>query len=175
LGGAAVRADEAPVLENQVKAAFLVKFGQFVEWPAPAAGAEVKATFTIGILGADPFGDPFDQAVKHERSKGRPIQIQRGRELAELGDCQIIFFCASEAGRFADLLRQVAGRPVLTVADTGDFARLGGMIHFIKEAGRVRFEINPDAAEKAKLKLSAKLLQVGKVITPRGAGEGKGT
>ena len=163
-GAGRAGADDAPPLEYQVKGAFLVKFALFIEWPAAKTNADTNAPLVVGFLGKDPFGDQFDQAVKNERSQGRPIQIRRGRELAELGDCQIIFFCASEAGRFAELLRQLAGRPVLTVADEPGFARRGGMIGFIKEPGKVRFEINPGAAEKAGLKLSSKLVQVGKRV-----------
>ena len=171
-GGLRMKADDAPALENQVKAAFLVKFGMFVEWPA-AKRIGANEPFTIGILGKDPFGKNFDDAIKSERVNHRPVALRRGRELSELEGCQEIFICASESSRIEELLREVEGKSVLIASDDADFAKRGGMIGFIKEGGKVRFEINVAAAERAGLKLSAKLQQVGKIVAPGkfGAGE----
>jgi hypothetical protein len=85
-------------------------------------------------------------------------------DAAALSDCQIVFLVATNAGRHREWLTQLAGKPVLTVSDQPDFARGGGMIGFIKEAGKMRFEINLQVAERAGLRVSSKLLQVGKVI-----------
>jgi hypothetical protein len=166
LGVASARAAEPPPLEYQVKAAFLVKFGLFIESREWSAADAAKEPFTIGILGDDPFGDYFDKAVNGELVNGHPIRIQRARYPEELSGCQIVFISASESARLDALLARLAGQPMLTVADEPDFARRGGMIGFIKESGKVRFEINLRAAEKARLKLSSKLLQVGKIVTP---------
>lgn len=151
-------------LEYEVKGAFLVKFGMFVEWPDPARRGADKKVFTIGILGADPFGDRLDEVVRKETIRGRPVQIRRASAVVELAGCEIVFISASEAARLPELLRALADQAVLTVADEPGFASAGGMIGFIKEGGKVRFEINPGAAEKAGLKLSSKLLQVGKRV-----------
>lgn len=171
-GGVRTQADEASSLEYQVKAAFLVKFAMFVEWPA-AARSDVKEPFTIGILGDDPFGKGFDDAIKSERVNHRPVALRRASGLSELEDCQVIFICASEANRLEELLREVEDRPVLIVGDAPDFAKRGGMIGFIKEDGKMRFEINIAATEHAGLKLSAKLLQVGKIVVPGKSGVGE--
>jgi len=174
-GGLRLKAQDAPPLENQVKAAFLVKFALFVEWPAAATNTAASEPFTIGILGSDPFGKNFDDAIKGEKINGRPVRLRRGRELADLADCPEIFICASESKRMAGLLRGLEGKPVLTVSDGVTFAKSGGMIGFIKEGGKLRFEINAAAAERAGLKLSAKLLQVAKNVAgcPTHPGEQK--
>ena len=135
--------------------------------------ADTNTPFLIGVLGNDPFGKQFDEAIKQERINGQPVEVRRGRELAELEGCRVIFISASESKRMEELLRQLDGKPVLTVADEPEFAKRGGMIGFIKEGGKVRFEINVAAAERARLKLSAKLLQVGKIVAPGRAGGGQ--
>jgi hypothetical protein len=168
-GGWRVNADEAQALEYKVKAAFIVKFAMFVEWPASARSAG-NEPFTIGILGQDPFGKDFDEAIKNERVNHRPVSLRRARELSELEGCQAIFISASESKRLAELLRGVERKPVLIVGEETDFAKHGGMIGFIKAGGKLRFEINLAAAERAGLKLSAKLLQIGKVIVPGKSG-----
>lgn len=155
---------DANVLENQVKAAFLVKFAGFVQWPA-STNTNAKSPFIIGILGDDPFGEFFDQAAKKESVEGRHIEVRRAKDLAALAECQMIFVNSSESARLDDIRQQLQGRAVLTVSDSPDFASRGGMIGFIKESGRIRFEINAAAATAAQLQLSAKLLQVGKIVT----------
>ena len=159
-------AQNAPSLEHQVQAACLVKFTSFIEWPATPTNAATNETFKIGILGSDPFGSYFDEAVKTETVKGRPVQLKRGREIAELEDCPVIYFGASESKRLAELLRQLEKKPVLTVAGEPESARRGVMINFVKKDGKVRFEFNLAAAERAGLRFSAKLKQVGTIVVP---------
>lgn len=166
------RAQEGRELEYEVKAAFLVKFAMFVQWPTNALAADVQGPLVVGILGEDPFGAKFDQAVKNERVQGRAVEIRRAQTATELLHCQIVFICASEAARFKEVLAVFKERPVLTVADEPGFATLGGMIGFFKETGKVRFEINAAAIERAGLKVSSKLLQVGRrlaePVAPKG-------
>ncbi len=168
-GGGRMKADEAAALEYQVKAAFLLKFALFVEWPA-ATHSGSDEPFKIGILGKDPFGKNFDDAVKSERIRGHSVQLCRAEKPSQLEGCRVIFISVSESKRCEELLRGMEGKPVLTTGDEPDFARRGGMIGFVKEKGKVRFEINVAAAERAGLRLSAKLLQVGIIVVPGKSG-----
>jgi hypothetical protein len=164
LVGSGAGDQEARVLEYEVKAAFLVKFGMFVEWSTNLPATAAQGGFTIGILGKDPFGQNFDEAVKKIKIKECPVRILRGQTPGELAECQMVFICASEAMRLGELIRALSSREILTVADDPDFVCRGGMIGFIKDEGRVRFEINLAAAEKSGLKISSKLLQVSKRV-----------
>lgn len=148
--------------EYDVKAVFLYNFAQFVEWPESVSTNGV-APFTIGVLGEDPFGKILDETVKGEHVKGRPLAVRRFRTIEEVKDCQLLFVSRSEKGRMADIVRRVSGQAILTVSDVEAFARLGGMVAFKTYRGRVRFEINLPAAEKAGLRVSAKLLTVAQV------------
>jgi hypothetical protein len=165
LSSTSLLAEESSSLEYQVKGAFLVKFGMFVDWAAVSQESKDSGTFIIGILGSDPFGAAFDDAVKKTTVNGRRVVVKRGTTADELNQCQLVFVSALEMSRMADALTQLSANGVLTVGDAPGFASNGGMIGFIKEDGKLRFEFNTSVAEKSGLKISSKLLQVGKVVT----------
>ena len=62
--------------------------------------------------------------------------------------------------RFQPLLDELKGNSILTVGETGDFIARGGLVRFKVDDARVRFEIDAQAAEKAKLRISSKLLSL---------------
>jgi hypothetical protein len=153
--------------ETEVKAAFLCSFAEFVEWPSAAAGGAV----TIGILGADPFGAMLEETVKTRTLQTRPLALRRLANVEEALTCQIVFVSASEKRRLPEIFRALAGTPVLTVSDIEGFARQGGVIGFVLEQRRVRFEINAAAAEKSGLRISSRLLNLARLVTDdRGGG-----
>jgi len=149
--------------EYEVKAAFLFNFAKFVEWPASSFSAADKP-FRICILGRDPFGSSLDQIVAGKTLDGRKIAITRSTNTTEAKSCQIVFIASSETRQIPQILLQLKGAAVLTVADTGGFAQTGGMINFVRDDDRVRFEINLKAADDAHLKLSARLMTVAKRV-----------
>jgi hypothetical protein len=156
-------APEPPTKEYQVKAAFLFNFTQFVQWPE-SAFRDAGEPICIGVLGEDPFGKALDETVGGERSGRRDLIVRRSRAVSELKDCQLLFISKSERGRLAPILSEVESTGVLTVSEVEGFARLGGTINFYLEGNRVRFEINPDGAQKAGLRISSQLLSLGKIV-----------
>jgi hypothetical protein len=158
IGGSA--ADVQPPLEYEVKAAFLLNFTRFIEWP-PAAFAAADGPFSICVLGDDPFGRALDRTVEGESVNGRKIEIQRIVRQTP-ASCQIVFAGGSEK----DLPKVLAGMGpgVLTVGEGARFLREGGMIAFMLENRRVRFDINQSAAAKAGLRISSKLLSVARSV-----------
>ena len=167
---------QAPVAarfsEYQVKGAFLVKFAMFVDWPA-ATFAQPDTPITIGVLGEDPFGPDFEQELGQERINGRRLVLKRSRTPEDLRDAQILFVAGGEAGSLPAILDTLHGRPILTVSDQERFAHRGGMIHFVKEGRKIRFEINAMAVQSAGLKLSAKLMQVALPVVVQAGKEGR--
>jgi uncharacterized protein len=61
-------------------------------------------------------------------------------------------------------LAAVAKSAVLTVSDFPEFLKRGGMIQFVLEGNRVRFEVNLSAAKNAGLTLSSELLKVAAAV-----------
>jgi hypothetical protein len=156
--------------EYQVKAAFLFNFAKFVEWPADAF-INADAPLQICVLGQDPFGEDFE-AIRNKTVNGHRLEVVHPSGVPQAKACQIIFVASSEKERVREIVHSLRGASILTVGDTLGFASKGGMINFVLEEDRVRFEINLKASERAHLKLSARLLTVAKLIvtdeeTPR--------
>ena len=155
---------EAPApTEYEIKAAFLLRFANYVTWP-PEAFAEPETPVTIGILGKDPFGAVLDRAVEGESLGVRRFRILRSLKLDDLKGSHILFVCRSEADRATRILDGLAGFPVLTVSEIPRFAENGGILNFYLDGNKVRFEVNPEAATRVELKISSKLLKLGKIV-----------
>jgi len=149
--------------EYQLKAAFLFNFAQFVKWP-PTSFASAGAPFCIGILGDDPFGSALDETIQGEAISNHHLEVERAQRIEDLKGCQMIFICRSEEGHVGDILSQIGTRPILTVSDVEGFTHDGGDIDFYLSDGKVRFEINPQAALRCGLKISSQLLSLGKIV-----------
>jgi hypothetical protein len=146
-----------PSPENRDMAAYLFRFGQFVEWPAHIF-PNSKSPMVIGILGGNPFGDELEQMVKNQNVNGRSIIVRRMTPFSDLKQCQILFVNHSIKSRLPLIFNSLAGGHTLTVSDADGFLQAGGMIHFFVQEGKVRFEINRAAVEKAGLKMDSQML-----------------
>lgn len=151
----------ADIVEYQVKAAFLLNFTKFAEWPAEAFEA-ADSPIAICILGEDPFGNSLDQIAAGEAVNGRRIVIRRVIQPPPAKSCHVLFVPATE--RYAPALPVTAVPGVLTVGEGESFVRDGGVIAFILENRRVRFGINESAATAAGIKLSSKLLNIARFV-----------
>jgi hypothetical protein len=159
----AVPADVTVGREYQVKAVFLFNFVQFVTWPA-AAFPDPQWPITIGILGNDPFGPFLEAAVQGEVIDGRSLTVKRFQQIEEVSGSHMLFVSKSESGRLGQILAAVQGKSILTVGETEAFARQGGIINFITVDKKVRYEINVEAAKRANLDISSKLLWLAKIV-----------
>jgi hypothetical protein len=156
LAGSAPASAADRVSEYQVKAAFLRNLTRFVERPGGGP------TWTICVLGEDPFGASLD-AIAGDAGSGVRIAVRRvpGRDV---GDCAVLFVSRSEAERLSSVLAAVKGAPVLTVGDTEGFAARGVILNFFLEESRVKFEVNVDAAKRARLTISSRLLGLARIV-----------
>jgi hypothetical protein len=160
---AAVTAGGAPAVipsEREVEAAFLCSFAEFVEWP----DARPDASVTVLVLGEDPFGPLLDETVKSRPLQTKGIEVSRSRRAEDAPRFQVVYVSASEKPRLAAILGALVGRSVLTVSDIPGFAEQGGVVGFVVEDKRVRFEINTAAADRARLRISSRLLTLARVV-----------
>lgn len=149
--------------EYQVKAAFLMNFAKFVDWPASAFSGD-QAPLVVGIVGEDPSGGAFD-ALNGQVVKNRTIKVQRLSRTDGMQLCHLLYVGPSENARIRELIRTLGTAPVLTVSDgVEQFAQQGTVINFLLIDNKIRFEINVAVAKKAGLSMAAQLLQVGKVV-----------
>jgi len=156
----ALGADTPRAGEYQVKAAFLLNFANFVDWPdeLPANGV-----LTIGMLGQDPFEGAAD-SLKGKTAKGRKVVVRHYDDPEEAAGADILFISASERRALPRILKTLRGRPVLTVGDHPGFARSGVMINMVVLRKRVGFEVNLHAARQSGIRISSQLLKLAKEV-----------
>ena len=171
-----VLAHAAPVAEPivdeyQVKAAFLFNFAKFVEWPTEAF-SDPDAPLVITVFGEDPFNGSLE-AVRGKLVNNRKLTIRRVKEIQDIGKSNVLFVSPSARKELARILEALQGQNVLTVGEDGVFTQCGGIINFVKEDNRVRFEVNVTAAERAGLKISSRLLALARIVKGSAQGGGK--
>jgi hypothetical protein len=157
-------ADSQPT-EYQLKAAYLYHFAQFVEWPS-SAFPQPNSPLVIGIFGDNPFGNDLPRMVEGKVFNNHPLAVHAYHSLSELtNNYQILFICSSEKKRLPEIFAALNGGSVLTVSEIDHFTSNGGMINFVLESDRIRFQINETTVEKAGLKMSFKLLSLASKVT----------
>jgi len=157
------QADDSVSKEYQIKAAYLYNFAKFVEWPAQSF-TNARSPLVIGILGKAPIGQELQAIARDHNINGRNIVIKAVADAAEAGQVQLLFFGNDANSRVVEMLAALKGGAVLTVGESDKFIAAGGLINFVREADKVRFEINAAAAEHAGLKISAQLLKLAKPV-----------
>lgn len=155
--------------EYEIKAAYLYNFGKFVKWPPSGSPAD---TFPICVLGQDPFGDILDTTLRGESIDGKSLIARRVGSVQEASTCRILFISAPGEKRIKEILAALKKSPVLTVSDMPGFLSAGGMIEFVLEGGRIRFQVNLAAAQNADLSMSSELLKVATAVKTGSAGGG---
>jgi hypothetical protein len=144
--------------ESQVKAAYLYNFGKFVRWQADH---QLRPdSLEICVLGKDPFGSVLDSTVAGESIDGRKITVIRLAKVQDAERCNILFISTSEENRLSSILSAVQPFGPLTVSDIPSFAQRGGIIEFVAQKDKIRFEVNRFAAEQSHVMLSSELLKV---------------
>ena len=114
----------------------------------------------IGILGENPFKDTLEKTVRNKTVEDHPLVVKQFGSAAEASKSHILFISTSERGQLADLIKALEGSNVLTVGEMEQFNEKGGMINFVMEGTKMRFRINNQAATRAGLKISSKLLNL---------------
>ena len=149
-----------PVAEEyQVKGAFLLNFTKFVDWP-PQAFQEPGAPIAICILGQNPFGPLLDRAAQQTVVANRAVSVRQVADGQQASQCQVVFMGASERKHWRAWLEALRGSSVLTVGESEGFLTNGGVVNFKLDGDRVRIEISTEAADRAGLHISAKLLSL---------------
>lgn len=156
-------AQETPS-ENKVKAVFLYNFTRFIDWPKEAFSS--NATFKIGILGKDPFGNFLEETMRGENVSGNLIVIERFNNLKDVKNCHILFINLKDEERIKEAIAATKDKNILTISENKDFVKWGGMIRIYSEDNRIRMQINDTAARKSDIKISAKLLNIAEVYYP---------
>ncbi|HEX2250524.1 MAG TPA: YfiR family protein [Gemmatimonadales bacterium] len=150
-------------LEYQVKAAYLLNFTRYVDWPSEVFDAPA-APMTICVLGQDPFGPVLDATVKGKVSHGRSLTVRRIQSSREASGCHVVFVSRETWRSHRELLESLRSKGLLTVGETDEFAQKGGVIGFIIQEETVRFVVNTDARDRAGLRISSRMLSLAAAV-----------
>jgi hypothetical protein len=162
-GARPASAQTNPSSEYQVKAAFLFHFAQFVEWPEETL-KDASSPLTYCTIGEDPFHGSLDAALNGKTIGARSFRVLHFKQPQEVQGCQVLFVGTAERKFLPSILASVKGNSVLTVGESEHFVQEGGMIGFCLEENKIRFEINLEAAQKANLRISSRLLALAKSV-----------
>jgi len=159
LGLSSMHGQRAKPTEYEVKATYLYNFSRFVEWPAKVTHAQ-GGSFVICVLGKDPFGASLNAILADEATTGKTVVAQRIPTPQDAVNCRVLFISSSEDTHLKQILATLGQASVLTVSELPEFTQRGGMVQFVSDGNRVRFEVNLASAEHAGLTLSSELLKV---------------
>lgn len=165
----AVRAGNT--LEHGVKAAFLYRFGGFVDWPDSAFG-RADSPLVIGLHEADELAASLARTVTGRTVNGRGVQVVKLNQWQASGGGRaphIAFVGAQDESAAQGMLDGCRERPILTVSDSDRVFQMGSVINFLVAQERVRFEVSLKAAAAARLRISARLLATAYRVQPGGA------
>ena len=151
--------------EDDIKAAFLFNFTKFVEWPTTA---DRTRPFRICTVAEPAFGTAVDRTITGETAGGRPIERVTPPTPDGARSCDILFVGRLESDRLDRWMGAVRGMPLLVVSESRAAWERGAHINFVVDENRVKFDVNPEAASRAGLTVSSKLLRVARNVTRRG-------
>jgi len=155
-----------PEFEHEIKASFVYTVAKFVEWP-DRAFERPGAPLVFEVLGEDPLEEALERAARGKLVNGHPVEVLKAGDSRDLAPCHVLYVGRSEAGQLRGVLDQIRGETVLTVGELERFAEDGGVMGLRLEQNMIRFEVNVDAAERAHLSISSKILKLGTVIRER--------
>lgn len=151
------------VEDSRVKAAYLYNFAKFVEWP-PKAFRSPEDPTVICVVGDERTSDVLESGLSGKRAGGKLVEARRPDSSSGIRSCHVLFIGFSDKQRITQLLKQLQGASVLTVGQSDQFLALGGMINLALKDSRIELEIDPDASSAAGLKISSRLLMVGRLV-----------
>jgi hypothetical protein len=141
--------------EHQLKAAFVYRFAQFVEWPESAMAGRPAIEFCVWP--PNPFGSVLADLLQGEKLQSRPVVLRVLTPTAPPATCHVLFLHGPSTRTVLD---RVARQPTLTVGDSPRFVEQGGIIQLIRADNRLQFNISLEASERAGLRLSSRLLEL---------------
>ena len=158
----AARAHTQTATAPELKAAFLYNFAKFVEWPSDAMPAGTP--FVVCVLGDGAVADALEETVKGRTIEGHSLTTRRVKVDGLLRACHVLYVSGMDAKRSRDLLESLGDSAVFTASDLDRFAELGGVVNFFVENGKMRFAVNIESAQRARLQVSSKLLGLAKIV-----------
>ena len=145
-------------LEYDVKAALLLNFARYIEWP-DGAFESARSPIEVCVLAPSPFGDALDRTLAGETVANRPLSARQVHGPSDSAGCHLLFIPSGAEARASALVRE-GGPHTITVGESRRFADMGGAVNLVIEGGRVRFNVNLRPVEDRGVRISARMLQL---------------
>jgi hypothetical protein len=152
--------------EYQLKAAFLLNFARFVEWPEKSF-LTTDSPIIIGILGNSPFDTYLEEIISDEKIKEHPVIVHYYKSTEEIKICHILFINLTETKLQKQALTYLKGRSILTVSDASQFLKSGGIIKFFTRDNKIKLQINLEATKTSNLVISSRLLKLAEIFNQK--------
>jgi hypothetical protein len=156
--------DAAPA--SVIRAGMLVNFARFVEWPADHGPGN---TLVLCVVEDAAVADALEDLVRGRSLEHRALTVRRLKFDGAMRECHLLYASGLNRQRASLLLERVKDASVFTVSDFEQFAPMGGVVHFFVQGSRMKFAINPAAAQRARLKISSQVLSVGSIVKDENA------
>lgn len=151
------------ISEDQVKAAYLYNFAKFVEWPEESF-VDASAPIHLCVLNDPSIGSELSQIVKDKHVTGRSVVVVPIQNGEQGRGCQILFINSAQSSQVEHIIKVLQGASVLTVGENTGFVEQGGIVNFVIQNDQVHFQVNHRAATQSRLRMSARLLSVAKLV-----------
>jgi hypothetical protein len=148
--------------ERAVRAAFVFNLTKYVTWPQP------RPRLVIAVLGDNRMGAVLKQVLEGKLSDGRPVAVLIAPSDTELRDCDVLYVAESSPAGIRSALDRITGRPVLTVGESGQFTRAGGMVALLRSGDQIEIDVNLDAVQARRLAMSSRLLNLAVLVSSAG-------
>lgn len=155
---------QAELTDSQLRAAFLFRFGQYVDWPDGSKGASQDGPLVIGVYGDPSLVNDLGRMVAGRQIAGRSVEVRTLDRPDDLDGLAIVYVGTDDALLIGRALRAARDQGVLTVGDADGFAERGGMVNFFREDRKMRFEVNVGATGQSGLRLSSQLLRLARIV-----------
>lgn len=151
-----------------VEAELVERFAEFIDWPPDRLSGDAEGPFVLGLVGQNGVGPALEKLAHDRTIKRHRVEVRRLAGPEGVEACHAVWIASGADAQLATVLARTSGKPILTLGDTEGFAERGVMINLRRESTRIAFEINLDEARKSGLKISSRLLALGKIVAPQG-------
>jgi len=168
IAATAVHAQQS--LEYELKATYIYNFLLFVDWPAEAFQSPT-APMRVCVPDNVPFAAAVEKSMREQagKARGRPVIVARSVAPGDVGGCHLLFVGEGTAD-LPEIIAPNKNTNVLTVGDSESIVRKGAIIGFFNDRNKLRIEVNPEAAARSSLKISSKLMNLAKLVSPGTSG-----
>ena len=148
--------------DRSVRAAYVFNLIRYVEWPPQ------KNELVIGFFGDAATGDLLETMLNGRAGDGHTIRVVLSPSDEELARCSLLYIAEPDTREMRKALLKVKGNSVLTIGETDAFARAGGMVALVNTGDHIQIEVNLEATESARIRISSRVLNLAVIVGQKG-------